>query len=146
MREPSGIRAEMVAESMQESFANSGGIKVGAGVRLRSSLVRVSLSSSTDLEGLVMSSLSTTLASLRRTLRDSLEDLKSRQKTINVKVMHDRAECGFYSCKSLSSYGWNACVWWCWSFVEHEAKLIHLVLMMFHGFVQPEHISTDCLM
>lgn len=62
--------------AIQGSFASSGGSEVGAGVRLSSSLVNVSLSSSTDLEGLVMSSLSATLASLRRTLKDSSKDLK----------------------------------------------------------------------
>lgn len=76
IREASGIRAEMGAASKLGSAASSGGREVGAGARLRSSLVSVSLSSSTGLEGLVMSSLNTTLASLRRTLQDSLNDLK----------------------------------------------------------------------
>lgn len=76
MREASGMRAEMGAVSMPGSTASSGGREEGAGARLKSSLVNVSLSSSTEPDGLVMSSLKTTLASLRRTPKDSLEDLK----------------------------------------------------------------------
>lgn len=64
---------------MVGSTASSGVMELGAGARQRSSLVNVSLSSSTEPEGLVMSSLSTTLASFRRTLKDSLVDLKQNK-------------------------------------------------------------------
>lgn len=80
IREASGIRADMGAAPPPRSVVSSGGREVGAGDRLSSSFVNVSLSSSTEPEGLVMSSLNTTLASLRRTLKDSLVDLNTKQK------------------------------------------------------------------
>lgn len=80
MRDESHSRAGMAAVPTEGSTASSGGREIGMGARLRSSLVNVSLRSSTELVGLVISSLSTMLASLRRMQTDSVEDLKTKQK------------------------------------------------------------------
>lgn len=79
-RDESDTRAETEA-AMAESAASSGGRGLGAGPRLSSSFVNVSLSSSTGPVGLVMSSLNITLAWLRRILKDSLEDLKTKHES-----------------------------------------------------------------
>lgn len=70
------MRLQREDEPIPGMTACSESRRVGAGARLRSSLVSVSLSSSTEPEELVMSSFNTTLASVRRTLKDTFDDLK----------------------------------------------------------------------
>lgn len=79
IRDALGIRMDICASLVSGSSVSSGSREVGAGLRLRRSLVNVSLSSSTAPDGLVMSSLNTTLASLRRTPTDNWLELKQNR-------------------------------------------------------------------
>lgn len=78
IREASGVRvrARAGATVTPPSSAGSGGRGEGSGARLKISLLRVSLSSSTEPDWLVMSSLNTTPTSLSRTPKDSRKGLE----------------------------------------------------------------------
>lgn len=93
-RELWGIRNNNGAAS--GSFDSSRGREAGAGVRLRSSLVNVSLINSTEPEGLVMSSHRAKLASLRKIVKDNLGDLKDKLLELNKWKL----KVWFLSCKS----------------------------------------------